>query len=242
MLEEIIKNSYELFSNYEANSPLDICTECCMSKENEGLLASLSIKEIPVKLLSEYNDGASTEKTPINEVKHFLPRYLDLIGKFEFPSHSTEISLKRLTPFNKTEWKEEEKILLKKFALVYFKKCLSIYPLPNNESIDSIIIMFWRGQFEIIELLSIWEKETTKESILHFRDLYFLGFKNKNKSKLSNAFGEKEISLIVRGWIDDKKVKQHFSSTIEELIMEGENLTEEDLNYIELLYKMMKSD
>lgn len=239
MLEKIIKRSYELFSNYEVNSPLDICTHCCMPKENERLLAALPIKDIPIELLTEYNDGAATEKTPINEVKHFLPRYLALIGKFEFPSHSAELSLKRLNPFNKKEWNDEELILLKKFAAAFFKKCLSVYPLPNRDSIDSIIIMFGKAEFELTELLAVWETETTLESVLHFRDLYLFGFNNKNK--LSNAFGENKISLIVRNWIDDKIVKQKISATIEKLIMEDNKIPEKDSNSVELLYEMMTS-
>ncbi|MEM6262875.1 MAG: hypothetical protein AAGI38_10235 [Bacteroidota bacterium] len=145
-MEEIIKEAYSLFENYQAQSPLDICTDCCMDKKDEGVLASLPVKEIPKSLLMEYNDGAATAKTPINELKHFLPRYIELIVNFDFPSHSTEISLKRLKPFDREEWTSDEIEFLEKFAFTFFKKCISIHPLPKSEVIDSILIMFWRGQ------------------------------------------------------------------------------------------------
>lgn len=61
-MEEIIKEAYSLFENYKAQRPLDICTDCCMDKKDEGVLANLPVKEIPKSLLMEYNDGGATEK------------------------------------------------------------------------------------------------------------------------------------------------------------------------------------
>jgi len=238
-MKEIVNEAYNLFENYKAKSPLDICTDCCMDKKDEGLLASLPVKDIPKSLLIEYNDGAATEKTPINELKHFLPRYIELIGNFDFPTHSTEIALKRLEPFDSEEWSSDEKEFLKKFSLIFFKKCLSTYPLPKNEAIDSILIMFWRGQFKLTELLNNWESDKSLSSTLHFKDLYFEGFKQKNPSKMSSAFGEEEISKILRDWIDKKEVQTHFKENIEKIIMDEVQLDEFDLNQLNILYEIL---
>ncbi len=108
MLTEIIEKSYRLFAKYHPTRPLDICTNCCMTPEAEAKLASLAVNQIPKELLAAYNDGAKPEKTRIEEVKHFLPRYLDLVAQFEFPTHSTELSFSRLIPFDKHEWTKEE--------------------------------------------------------------------------------------------------------------------------------------
>ena len=88
-----------------------------------------------------YNDGAHSEKTPLAELKHFLPRYLELVSQFDFPSHSAEIALKRLKSLNQTAWSEGELNLLTAFASDYFRYCLSMYPLEGGERIDSILIM-----------------------------------------------------------------------------------------------------
>ncbi|TYZ05886.1 hypothetical protein FY528_20265 [Hymenobacter lutimineralis] len=153
-MKEIIKTAYRIFSKYKAARPLDICTECCMNINNEALLASLPVHDIPKDLLGKYNDEASTGKTPISELKHFLPRYIELASHFQFPSHSPELSFKRLTPFDKSEWTSAELTFLNRFSLEYFKYCLSIYPLPTEyEGIDSILIMLWLGSFDIDTLL-----------------------------------------------------------------------------------------
>lgn len=222
MLTEIIEESYRLFSKYKTIRPLDICTECCMTPEAEGKLATLPVKLIPRELLSEYNDGARLENTRIEEIKHFLPKYLELIGQFEFPTHSTELSFSRLKPFDKSEWTNNELDLLKQFSQEFFELCLSRYPIPSfSDKIDTILIMFWQANFvNILDLLKIWENNRSKESILHLRDFIFDGFVKYDQSKLNNSFGDKELADILRNWLDNEKVKEIFAEVIEEMIIE----------------------
>jgi hypothetical protein len=242
MLTEIIDKSYGLFAKYNPTRPLDICTDCCMKPEDEAKLASLPVRQIPKDLLADYNDGAKPDKTTIEEVKHFLPRYLDLIAQFQFPTHSAELSFSRLIPFDKTEWTKQELDLLNQFTIDYFKHCLSIYPLPSfNDRIDTILIMLWKAGFNVGNLLTIWESEKTKESALHFRDLHFHDFDQYNKTKLCSAFGDKELADILRTWLDTEKVKQNFADTIELLIIEASNLADTDINELNLLYDIIRT-
>ncbi|MBK9381586.1 MAG: hypothetical protein IPN39_09675 [Chitinophagaceae bacterium] len=242
MLTEIIDKSYGLFAKYNPKKPLDICTDCCMKPEDEAKLASLPVRQIPKDLLADYNDGAKPNKTTIEEVKHFLPRYLDLIAQFQFPTHSAELSFSRLIPFDKTEWTKQELDLLNQFTIDYFKHCLSIYPLPSfNDRIDTILIMLWKAGFNVGNLLTIWESEKTKESALHFRDLHFHGFDQYNKTKLCSTFGDKELADILRTWLDTEKVKQNFADTIELLIIEASNLADTDINELNLLHDIIRT-
>ena len=242
MLTEIIHKSYGLFAKYHATEQLDICTDCCMTPEAAAKLATLPVRQIPRDLLAEYNDGAKPKKTRIEEVKHFLPRYFDLVGQFEFPTHSTELSFSRLIPFDKNEWTNEELELLNQFPKEYFKHCLSVYPIPSfNDSVDTILIMLWKAGFDISDLLTIWENEKTKESTLHFRDLHFHGFDQYNQTKLFSAFGDKELADILRTWMDNETVKQNFADTIEQLIIENSALTDTDINELNLLYDIIRT-
>jgi hypothetical protein len=248
MLTEIIDKSYQLFAKYNPTRPLDICTDCCMTPEDEAKLANLPVRQIPKDLLAEYNDGAAPAKTRIEEVKHFLPRYLELIGQFQFPTHSAELSFSRLIPFEKTEWSKQELNLLADFSKSYFKHCLSLYPIPSfSDGITTILIMF-RGVdfdlkelFDLNDLLKIWEVEQTKESALHFRDLHFHGFDQYNSTKLFSAFGDKELADILRTWLDTETVKQNFADTIEQLIIEKNDLEDNDINDLNLLYDIIRT-
>jgi hypothetical protein len=206
----------------------------------------MDVRNIPEQLLAAYNDGARSEKTAINEIKHFLPRYLELISLFRFPSHSTELSLTRLMPYEQSQWTEEEKNLIREFSQMYFKDCLDIYPLPfYSGSITSILIMFsgknsgLEELFPISTLLKIWETTHTVASILHFRDLYFYGFDQYDRVRMSNPFGNYALASLLNDWLEKENVRQHFQGVIEHLIMNDTGLDESDAGDLSLLYEQL---
>lgn len=242
-MKETVDLAYEIFSKYRADRPLDVCTDCCMKIEDEGLLASLPVREIPVDLLSDYNDSAKPEKTRIEEVKHFLPRYLELISEYKFPSHSAELSFSRLVPFDKTEWTTTELQLLESFATDFFNHTLQTYPIPSFDGqIDRIIIMFWRSGIGIDALLTVWEETVSYESSLHFKDLYFEGFEKYNRSKLSNCFGDKELCKKLTNWIQDPKVNTLFQERIERIIIDNSSLDQQTIYEFHLLYEIIRNE
>lgn len=212
-----------------------------MSLENEALLARLPVREIPHELLMEYNDGAATEKTPDDEIKHFLPRYFELISNFDFPSHSVEIALKRLSPFDREAWSDEELELLNAFSLAFFEKCLSTYPLPTRDELDSIFILFWRGSLPIDPLLTLWEQHDSPSGILHLKDFYWDGFLQSKSGKMSNAFADLELSMHLRNWLSRDDVRQRFMKQIETMYMRVDHGLEEiQLIELDVLYGMLE--
>lgn len=149
-LEKIIEQVYKLFENYKIKGSLDVCKICCVTDEQEKLLISTPLRKLSVELLTIYNDSAKTEFQNANELKYFLPRMLELVTQFQFPSHSCEICLQRIGMVKKEEWKEKEYILIENFAEEFFIYCLSLYPIPNFFcSIDSIMIMFYKAELNI---------------------------------------------------------------------------------------------
>ena len=244
MQKELIDRAYAIFSKYEVSRPLDVCTdECCMKVEDEGRLASLPVSDIPLELLAEYNDSAKPEKTRIEELKHFLPRYLALIADFKFPSHSMELSFSRLVPFDRNEWTELELKLLDFFSETFFQHCLNSYPLPSfNEHIDSVLIMFWKGQFmDMDRLLNIWEQTEDVAATLHYKDFVLNGFEYHNRKKLSNTFADMELSKKLVAWTESAKTRKIFEVRIESIFM-GESIQEEQtLNELSLLYEIVRS-
>lgn len=243
MLKELIKRSYQEFSKYPASLPLDVCTECCMTIEETTKLASIPVDNIPQELLSNYNDSAKPEKTRIEEAKHFLPRYLELISEFSFPTHSPELSFSRLIPFDKNEWTKNEFEILLSFQVEYFRQCLKTYPLPLfGDKIDCIIIMFWRSGIGIDKLLKVWEETDNLESNLHFKDLYFEGFQQYNRSKLSNSFGDNKLCELLTNWIQDNRVNNIFQERIERVIVDSTILDKQTIYEFNLLYEIIRNE
>lgn len=246
MIRETIEKGYTIFAGYNPERPLDICTHCCMSPEHEAALAAMEVRQIPEQLLAAYNDGARSERTAINETKHFLPRYLELISLFRFPSHSTELSLTRLLPYEKTRWTAEEQNLMREFSQIYFRHCLDTYPLPFYPgNITSILIMFsgknsgLKELFPVSALLEIWEATQTVTSVLHFRDLYFYGFDQHHRGKMSNPFGDPVLASQLNDWLEQEKVRHHFQGVIEYLILKDGSLEESDASDLSLLYEQL---
>ena len=239
-MKEIIQEAYALFGAYKAILPLDVCTDCCMDPGDAALLASLPVHEIPHDLLMEYNDEASTGKTPAAEIKHFLPRYLELIATFEFPSHSAELSLERLNPTLEEEWSAVELDFLTRFTTAFWKTCLAAYPLPAYESIDAILVMVWRSGLEVTDLLDQWQEENTLSSVLHFWDLYVEGFEGKRSLKLKNAFAEADISEQLKDWVSQNETKTAFRMHVEKLILnDTSTIDEEQSDQLSQLYDML---
>ncbi len=212
-----------------------------MDKTNERLLARLPVRDIPRDLLSEYNDGAWSMDTAATEFKHFLPRYFDLIRQLDFPSHSAEIALYRLKPFDKSEWTTAELGNMNAFAKAFFAHCLTIYPLPDYLRLDAILIMFWKGEFDIQPLLDIWACTQTDESIVHFKDLLYYMFKDSKKPKLDNPFGEDEDALaeLLNDWKSQTNVRANFMEAIEKLIMNNQETKQLSLSDLDILYDMV---
>jgi hypothetical protein len=241
MFTDILDNAYKVFARYQPPRPLDICTECCITPEEEMRLASSPVKEISRDLMAGYNDGARTAKTSIEEVKHFLPRYLELISNFEFPSHSVELSLARLSPFEPSEWTAAELELLESFSREYFRKCLSLYPIPAMyRGMDSILIMFRKSGLNAMDLLDVWYGETSEQSLLHFRDLFLEGFDPYDSSKLRSPFDDETLARNIRTWLSSEKTRVHFSERIEEQILGNAELKEEDVRDLNLLYEIVR--
>ncbi len=234
-LQDIVSKSYQVFKKYKATIPLDACTECCLTKNQESELVSLSVQNIPFELLYDYNTAAKTKKPSIHEFKHFLPRFLELTAELKFLHHSDELVLSRFHYYDKSEWTNEEQEIMQGFGQAYFSQCLTIYPLPELERIDSILIMLSETKINIEPLLAGWTGFQSKESVLHFKDLVLRGFKSNKQNELASNFGGKDLSKIITDWLNKETTRLSFADMIEKIIIEPptdiEQATLEELSW-----------
>ena len=238
-LRNIIDQSYSVFSKYRATVPLDVCTECCITPNQENSLTRMSVKQIPFELLYDYNTAAKTELPSIEEFKHFLPRFLELTAEMKFLHHSAELILSRFEYYQKNEWTKEESQIVQNYSKELFRYYLSIYPLPELEKIDSIIIMLYKAKVNIREILLDWKKEISRSSILHLSDLICSGFKGAKNEQLSSFFADEQISRIVFDWLNTDYELAELKPMIEEIIMEPKEIDEWKLNEINWTYEKL---
>ena len=235
-----------MFRDFRVKKIRDSCTFCCIDKNEENYLVNTPIRNISLESLSHYNDAAfSNGDFNSSELKHFLPRYLDIIKDLKSPSHSFELSLQRVKSYaNEDLWDEKEIKLLNKFGELVFKKCLLTYPC-NGEifSITDVLIMLWNANIDIKKSLSLWEKNKEVESVLHFKDLIFNDskFQYGRKLKINNSFSTEEFSSIICKWLALSKTRQVFSEKIEYLLLETSSLSEEDEEELSTVYEVINT-
>jgi len=233
-LEPIIERAYQIFKKYKFPQDFKVC-DCCVSKQELRQLHICSIKDIEAEVLSSYNHAAQPHST-IQELKYFLPRFLELTAQFDFPTHSTEYALQRIGHYDATLWTEEEANLLNEFRTVFFKQSLKIYPL-FRQSIGAIVMMLYNANMDINQMLKMWEQANSIESTLHFSDLVNKEINQSSfRIKLQNAFSERAVDDALDKWLDNPKIKKRFQNKIEKIIFSPKNLSEEYLTQLSWAY------
>ncbi|MBK9510521.1 MAG: hypothetical protein IPO04_14165 [Cytophagaceae bacterium] len=243
-LEELIQQAYKLFEKYTIGSTLDLCKRCCISDSDEAVLVNTPLKEITAQQLrSGYFESArSYSERELWEMKHFLPRVLELMTNFEVPDAATETVFHRLELHKQDQWTAEEKQILSNFSKLYFEKCLSFYPYsPDGEGISTYLVMFSSANFDLKPILESWEDAESPESVLHYKDLvlYDCEYGEQNAINLKNAFNKPETNANIEKWLNDKQTKARFSEKISKTLTQTENLDADTLSDLTFLKDML---
>lgn len=211
-LKIIVEKAYSIFSNYTVSKPIDACTICCVTEEEENYLIHTPLKEITRDALAHYQDSAQPKTLNLEETKYFLPRFLELVAEFDYPSHSAELSLTRVGHFSKENWTKEEWKLLNEFMITFFGYYLEIYPPVGSEHIDSILIMFDKANLDVSVLLEKWLNSISTPNTFHFTELI-------SYNEFYNSFSSSEFTKKMTIWMNSKSVLQEFSNSIESIII-----------------------
>ena len=113
----LLKEAYTLFS-YNLEGKLSVCTcPVCITEENVERLITVPIREISRELLYEYLEAVNYDEIGY-EIKHFLPRILELCANYEYIRLDTSLNLDKCH-FERKIWKEEELEFMKKFSIQF---------------------------------------------------------------------------------------------------------------------------
>lgn len=119
-LQTIVEEAYAVFSVYPIGGRLTVCNcDVCMPLETEQALIRTPLHEVPSSLLAEYTNSAPgyDEDTIATELKHFLPRYFELIAAYDPPDHmGLDQCLRRLGEASyRTRWPTQEAEIIDAF-------------------------------------------------------------------------------------------------------------------------------
>ncbi len=204
-LNNLIREGYDIFSGHQPKTAIDACTFCCMTEEDAQQLVSLPVDEIPLEVLKKYQDAATPEKLDSGELKYFAPRYLELIKSYQFPSFEPVLSLTRFGKIKAFHWTKEERQLLDEFSLTFFDQYLQARNPKTTASAMDILLMFYKGKFDIQPLLSLWDSMQSKASYDHFQSLSTeIVLDKKGKQTIVNVFSEDGFNKIILAWLAKK--------------------------------------
>jgi hypothetical protein len=244
-LRRIIEAAYDLFEPYTLGTSLDVCKVCCVTDEAERILLTTPLRETSRDMLNKgYFCSARDHSRQENwEMKHFLPRVLELVSEFEMPCHSTEITFLRLDLDYPGYWKPAERELLDAYALAFFENCLRRYPLPAGNTLTDLTVMFGLAHFNLMPLLQAWVRANTEASMAHFADLlvYEVRIMSSGDVKLDNPFADALVSSQVAFWLSNSTVRATWAEQLEYAILHGQ-LSEEQATQTSLAYEVLAID
>ncbi|MBD2766664.1 hypothetical protein IC235_02010 [Hymenobacter sp. BT664] len=156
-LSESIEQLYQMFAKYPLDPAMDgspVYQKLMLDRWNQTLAAK-PLRELSVEDLTTYHFKAMTTWGGVNDFKHFLPRLFELLS--ELPMDFDEwVTLDKLNYGNYKNWPDNEKTVIHRFLLAFWKKLLT------EESAD--IDAGFAGYFSAIanvysdfgQLLQIW--------------------------------------------------------------------------------------
>lgn len=182
-LRSIVDNAYRVFSRYEIGDTLTVChCNVCMTVETERELIKTPLREISSGLLAEYTNSAHgwDDGAVAREIRHFLPRYFELIAENDPPDHiGIDICLRRI---GRGGWRatwpvEEERVIDDFFDAILVANLprleLALWPVGWRLEFDlaDVLTMIVTAGGDVDRMLSVWEGAADPAAALHMAAL-----------------------------------------------------------------------
>jgi hypothetical protein len=107
-LQAAVERVYSVFSRYPARPEMSYCTHCVDQQQAAALLAT-PLREIDAQLMDHYRWNATAETWgDWDDLKHFLPRMLDLISTGELPDYSPDMLFSSIG-YQSRYWPDDER-------------------------------------------------------------------------------------------------------------------------------------
>lgn len=243
-LQALVKEAYGLFSKYRLGKSLDVCP-CCVFDEDVKQLLTTPLAVVSRELLAEayYYSAPSGSMKALEEMKHFLPRILELMLSFEFPSISEEVVFRYVDLEETDEWEAKEIALLQEFARLYFKKVLTASGVSMD--VHVALTMFGLAGFDLKPLLNEWKAMEGERPLLLLHEFFYyhVDYSKGKVSGFKNAFSEEKVDRIIAEWFNNEEHIQLFIQKIETLLLdESIDLSDEIWMTLDLLYGFLNKE
>ena len=200
-LPAIVDEAYALFARYRATPPLLVC-QCnvCMPLDVQRELLDAPLREAPAKLLREWQgsvalgtvdaDGAfQRDPAEADEVRHFLPRLMDLLAQDRRVSTSgTETSLRCLQDTGWHRWPGVERRVVQRFLDAHWQTTLADDECGPDAA--DVLTMHVLIGADIERALALWDAAPDPAGALHLAEARHWLSDRDGTWRFSNGFLE----------------------------------------------------
>ncbi|QEY26906.1 hypothetical protein [Neisseria zalophi] len=240
-LNEVITAAYYLFSNYHANPPLNIC-QCnsCIPLDEQHNFLAIPLRELPPEWLQSYLSSVplNDEYSYIQEVKHFLPRILELLAQKKELGVLTETTLSKLALNHNDCWNPDEQKLIRQFAHAFTSSLFTeeAWQTTYRSHIANYLLMFhWAGLRITDELTARWNAYAhTLPALSDFIDIYqhinweYNRVSWKKLLHLPDYCPQRdEFIAHMDNWFNQKNTRRIFHTALEEALLHNREPSEE---------------
>jgi hypothetical protein len=221
-LPAIIADAYRVFGGYSLGGSVVVCNcPVCMTKEVEADLIRTPLRLIPSNILAEYTSSAHgwDDDKIADDMRYFLPRYLELIADDDAPDHmGLDICLRRLAGAKwRANWPGAEAEVLERFfdALVLdFCGKLHLVEWPVGwlllDEVKDVLTCAITAGADVERLLAAWGAAPDPGAALHFaQGRRNVSFKHGHWRFTSAYFEEMpEVEEVIGAFVMDQEISK----------------------------------
>jgi hypothetical protein len=182
-IDEAIENAYRVFARYRLGGRIIVCgCNSCVSPQVEQELIRTPLNALPAPTLAEYTHSAHGWDGRVeDDLRYFLPRYLELIAIGEIPSTTgVDTCLRRLADADyRNTWPAAEAKALNDAFAALLRVALEVPPscemgrIPtwDVDTAEELICMVAFANGDVDLMLAAWDAERTRNADLHLANM-----------------------------------------------------------------------
>lgn len=169
-LEKSIYNLYDVFSIYEANPDMPASPVYGNIEGWKRELFGKDVKELSSEELSRFTGKVLSTWGESNDLKHFIPRILELTAQYDAP-HDIIIIFAKLNNANWKDWKINEFNAINEYLYVLWKFILDDTSVNAEYNFIDYFSIIFNNYSATSKLLDFWTHNKTDTSIKYLTNL-----------------------------------------------------------------------
>lgn len=178
-LRVAIENAYRVFSDYRIGTRLHVCRcNVCMDDESEREIVTTPLRDLRAYALAEYTNSAHDWQDGVVdiEMRHFLPRYFELIAQHDPPDNiGMDICLRRLRDAKwRSRWPAAEVAAIETFfdelvrdSLNYLEPRLNSWGWQLSFDLSEVLTLIVTAGGDLDRALAVWDAEPDPQAVAH---------------------------------------------------------------------------